>query len=75
MPDKKGYIRCGLGEYYKVMKFGYISMSGEVLIPIEFYELESFDDNDMAVYLPRRGGYVRRDGKVFDGDDYIHLIK
>ncbi len=71
-PDEKGFVLCGLGEEWDDMKFGYLSPEGEILIPINFYQLDFFDD-DMAVFLPRSidGGYVRRDGKVFYAKDYL----
>lgn len=71
-PDEKGYVLCGIGEDWNGMKFGYLSETGDVLIPIIFYQLDFFD-GDMAVFLPRSvdGGYVRRDGVVFYAKDYL----
>lgn len=72
-PDNKGFILCGIGKEWNDMKFGYLSTNGEVLISIDFYQLDFFDD-DMAVFQPRSidGGYIRRDGKVFFAKDYIY---
>lgn len=71
-PDDKGFVLCGIGDDWDDMKFGYLSIQGEILIPIEFYQLDFFQ-NDMAVFQPRSidGGYIRRDGKVFYAKDYL----
>lgn len=72
LPDDKGYVLCGLGDDFEYLKYGYLSLNGDIIIPIEFYQLDFFR-NDMAVFQPRSvdGGYIRRDGKVFYAKDYL----
>lgn len=60
--------------YFEEKEYGgFLDQQGSVVIPSNFYLLSPFK-GDMANFFPPSGfdgGYVRRDGKVFKGKDYL----
>lgn len=45
-------------------KWGYLDLSGKVVIPLIFDEAHSFSEGLAAVYKDKKWGYVDRDGKM-----------
>lgn len=73
LPDSDGFVRVGIWyESEEKFKEGFLSTTGDVLIPIEFEFLSDFENN-LAAFSPFRsdGGYVSREGQIYYYKDYM----
>lgn len=73
LPDNDGFVHVGIWyESEEKFKEGFLSTTGDVLIPIEFEILSDFENN-LAAFLPYRsnGGYVSRKGQIYYYKDYM----
>lgn len=65
---KEGFIA-----FQKDLRWGFLDIDGNIVIPNIFYEVLNFS-RGMAIVNPRDGydgGYVNKDGEIFLGKDYI----